>query len=250
MKTTKEVLQACRVDGYIVRLPDVQLDKKLYQEVKTILGKIGGIWKGHKIKGYVFEQDPTDLLAEIASGTKRNLKQEFQFFETGPELSDRVIQLANIDRPDMVLGEPSAGRGALVKAVRRVHPSAIVHCYELRELNRTFLMKVPGVVLLGNDFMEAKPTSMFDRIVANPPFSKNQDIQHVFKMYCCLKDGGRMVSIVSRHWQLASGKKELEFKKWLKLVPHQQIDLNAGEFKSSGTNVPTSILIIDKRIAC
>jgi hypothetical protein len=249
MQTTEEVLQACTIEGNIVRLPDVELDRKLYTDVKKILGKIGGVWKGHQTQGFVFEQDPTDLLTEIAAGTKRNLKKEFQFFETGPELADRVVQLANIDRPDLVLGEPSAGRGALVKAVRRVHPSAIVHCYELQELNRTFLMKVPGVVLLGNDFMEAKPTSMFDRLVANPPFSKNQDIEHVFRMYCCLKDGGRVVSIVSRHWQLADGKKELEFKKWLKLVPHQQIDLDAGEFKSSGTNVLTSILIIDKRIA-
>jgi len=250
MQTTKEVLQACTINDNVVRLPDVRLSRTLYTSVKKSLEKIGGVWKGHKTQGFVFEQDPTELLAEIAAGVKRNLKQEFQYFETPPQLADRLVQLADIDHPDLVVAEPSAGRGALVKAIHRADPAAIVHCYELQELNRTFLLQIPGVILLGEDFMDTRPVYLLDRIIAKPPFSKNQDIQHVFRMYSFLKSGGRLVAIVSRHWQHARGRKESDFKKWLTLVPHEQIDLDAGEFKSSGTNAPSSILIIDKRIAC
>lgn len=246
METTQEVLQACTVDGHIVKLPNVQLKKPLYNDVKRVLGKIGGTWKGGKIAGFVFEQDPTSLLADVTAGTKRNLKQEFQFFETKPELADRLVALANIDQPDLLLLEPSAGRGALVKAIRRLHETSIVHCIELQALNRTFLEKVPGAIIVGDDFMDTKPAGAYDRVIANPPFKNNQDIKHVFRMYCHLKRGGRLVSIVSRHWQQNSGRKEDEFRQWLALVPHQKIDLKPGEFKASGTDVATSILVIDK----
>ncbi|GGA92606.1 methyltransferase [Puia dinghuensis] len=246
METAQEVLKACTVNGKIVKLPDVQLNKPLYGEVKRTLRKIGGEWRGGKIAGFVFEQDPSELLAEVAAGVKRNLQQEFQFFETNPILSDQLVALANIQHTENKLLEPSAGRGALVKAIQRAYSHAIVDCYELQEMNRTILSALPGVNILGEDFMDAKPIGLYDRIVANPPFKNNQDIKHVFRMFCHLKKGGRVVSVVSRFWQENTGRQENEFKKWLGLVPHEKIDLKPGEFKASGTNVATSILVIDK----
>jgi hypothetical protein len=182
----------------------------------------------------------------VASGINRNLKQEFQFFETNPRLADCLIDVAKIHQPDLLVLEPSAGRGALVKAIRRLHATAKVDCFELQEVNRSFLEKVPGAVIIGGDFLKTKPKATYDRVIANPPFKNNQDIKHVFRMFCHLKKGGRLASIVSRHWQDNDGRHEEEFKKWLKLIPHQIIDLKPGEFKEAGTNVATSILMIDK----
>jgi hypothetical protein len=45
--TKEEVLQNCTVEGTVVKLPEGQLDRKLYQEVAKALELIGGKWKGN-----------------------------------------------------------------------------------------------------------------------------------------------------------------------------------------------------------
>lgn len=89
-----EIFQKCTVQGMVVKLPDIQLERKEYTEVKKALELIGGTWKGGKTFGFMFKEDPTDLLAELANGGNRNLKKEFQFFATPDKLADELVQLA------------------------------------------------------------------------------------------------------------------------------------------------------------
>jgi hypothetical protein len=245
MNTIEEVLKNCIVEGNIVKLPDTILDRKLYQGVAKKLELVGGKWKSGKIKGFVFEENPESLLKEISSGETRNLKKEFQFFGTPDDLADEVVQYADIKLQHKVL-EPSAGQGALIKAINRVCSELKVDCYELMPVNRTFLMKIPTVNLIGEDFLIRSDNKKYDRIVANPPFSKNQDIEHVYRMFELLKTGGRLVSITSRHWEHSSNKKETEFRKWLSEVDAQIIPVDAGKFKKSGTMIASNIIIINK----
>lgn len=79
MTTKEEVLQNCTVEGTVIKLPNTQLDRKLYQEVAKSLELIGGKWKGGKVFGFVFLTDPTDLLEEIANAEKRNFKNDIIF---------------------------------------------------------------------------------------------------------------------------------------------------------------------------
>lgn len=69
-----EILQECKVEGNLVKLPDIQLDRKLYLEVSKALNLIGGVWRGGKVGGFVFQTDPTDLLYQISVGDNVNLK--------------------------------------------------------------------------------------------------------------------------------------------------------------------------------
>ena len=92
--------------------------------------------------------------------------------------------------------EPSAGRGALIKAINKVLPDKIVDCYEIMELNKTFLNKIPTANLIGSDFLRFNITNLYDKIIANPPFRNNQDIDHIRKMFSCLKEGGNIVPLV------------------------------------------------------
>ena len=238
------VLRQCTVEGTIVKLPPAQLERSLYLEVKKALELIGGKWKSGKTQGFVFEQDPTDLLAQLADGENRNLKKEFQFFETPAELADRLVELAAIEDNDTIL-EPSAGRGAIVKAIHRKHPFRTVCGFEIMDLNRSFLAKLDSFSLLGSDFL-TECRGHFDVIIANPPFAKNQDIDHIRHMYDRLNPGGRLVSIASVHWQSASGKKEQAFREWLSERNAVIIPIEAGTFKDSGTMVAASIIIIRK----
>ncbi|HZK96540.1 MAG TPA: hypothetical protein VFC67_20230, partial [Prolixibacteraceae bacterium] len=126
----QEILQSCTVEGLIVKLPDEQFDRKIYQEVAKALELIGGKWKGGKIAGFVFNEDPTDLLAQIAGGESRNLKKEYQFYATPPAIADWLVELAGI-KPDHKILEPSAGQGAIINAINRILPTQRVYWYEL-----------------------------------------------------------------------------------------------------------------------
>ncbi len=240
-----DILKDCKVEGMVVKLPPTQLDRKLYEQVKNKLELIGGKWKGGKVAGFVFQQDPTDLLEEIAGGENRNIKKEFQFFATPDSLADRMAALAEIDATHSIL-EPSAGQGALIKAVNKLVPVSRVHCFELMPLNQSFLKKLPSAVIVGEDFLQADEELEFDRIIANPPFTKNQDIDHILKMYSLLKEGGRLVTIASPSWTFGSQKKQVEFREWLDEIGAQVEPLPEGTFKESGTNIKAMLIVIDK----
>jgi phospholipid N-methyltransferase len=248
MKTKEEVLQACLINGQVVTLPPVQLERKLYQEVAKAIELIGGKWN-RKENGFLFKENPAHLLGHIQKGEKKNIQKEFQFFGTPDSLADEMASYLTIEEYDLIL-EPSAGQGALIKAIQRTKNDALVHYCELMELNRTFLERLPNVQYVTDNFLllahNKVTTGIFDKIIANPPFSKNQDIKHIRLMWDCLKIGGRIVTIASKHWQYSSNKTEVSFKNWLNDINAEIIDIPEGAFKESGTNIYTCLLIIDK----
>jgi hypothetical protein len=237
----EEILQQCTVDGLVVRLPAVQLERDIYTKVADRLKKIGGKWKGGNVGGFVFDHDPTELLSDVQDGKKRNIKKEFQFFETPIAIVDQILDLADIQRGRSVL-EPSAGRGAILQRCPYLDKNIGFYCYELNEQWHPTLEQY--AVVVGTDFLKADPTQKFDRVIANPPFSNNQDIDHIRKMYDVLAGGGVMVSIASTHWLSSDKKKETAFREWLEQKGATIIPLPEGAFKESGTNIATVIIRI------
>jgi methylase of polypeptide subunit release factors len=245
METTT-ILQNCIVDGHVIKLPPGQLERNEYLSVKKTLELIGGKWKGGKVAGFVFSTDPTELLAEIATGAKRNLKKEFQFFATPEALADEMVLLANVDYGLDIL-EPSAGQGAIVKAINKRLPNQIVDCYELMEVNRKILGGIHTVRIQGDDFLaHASGFKFYDRIIANPPFNKNQDIDHIRHMYAFLKPKGVLVSASSTHWENVDRKKEREFRSWLDGIGATIQPIEPDTFKESGTSVGGNLIIINR----
>lgn len=244
MTTKEEVLQNCTVEGTVIKLPNTQLDRKLYQEVAKSLELIGGKWKGGKVFGFVFLTDPTDLLEEIANGKKRNPKKEFQFFATPDKLADELIYLADVKQHDTIL-EPSAGQGAIIRAINKVC-DVKVDCFELMNVNTIVLNKTGlNFNLIGEDFFKHN-NKTYSKIIANPPFTKNQDIDHLREMYECLSRGGRLVCITSESWVNGTQKKQVDFKEWLEKVEAEILDIEKGSFKESGTMVGGKIVVINK----
>ena len=99
--------------------------------------------------------------------------------------------------------------------------------------------------LIGDDFLKSNGKE-YSKIIANPPFSKNQDITHVYKMFEKLARGGRIVTIMSKHWQNSTNKKETQFREFLEELNAEITDINSGEFKESGTSIATVIVTIEK----
>lgn len=239
----EEVLKHCTFQDNILKLPDVQLNPKSYAEVKKWISEAGGKWTGGKVQGFTFDFDATRVTGILMSGKRCNLKHDFQFFSTPPELAEWLVSLSDVNTDHAVL-EPSAGTGAIINAIHKACSDVTVDAFELMPENRQSLERLPGVSLVGEDFTQGVPR-LYDRIFANPPFSKNQDIQHVRMMYDALNpDGGEMCVITSRHWVNASEKECVQFREWLQEVRAQTHEIPNGVFDESGTNVATMAIVV------
>ena len=121
-----------------------------------------------------------------------------------------------------------------------------VFLFEINEINQKVLLS-KGYNLAGFDFLQCANKDYFTKIIANPPFAKNQDIIHIRKMYDCLTVGGRIVSVLSKHWQYCNNKKEMEFKNWLGTLSDYDIEeIPENTFKESGTSVAACLITINK----
>lgn len=241
--TVEEILKHCELKDNVLYLPKVQLNKKSYQEAKRWIEEAGGKWST-KQQGFTFDFTADRVCGMLLQGKRYNLKQEFQYFATPDAIADLVASKFSSLSAEMSILEPSAGRGALVRAIRRRCPDAVVDCFELMPENMEFLKKEPGANILGNDFAEC--VCSYDRIIANPPFSNNQDIDHVYRMYDHLLPGGELSVIVSQHWQIATDKKCTEFCAWLEKIGAVVENIEANAFKESGTIIGTTLLFIKK----
>lgn len=249
----QDILKQCRVEGNIVKLPGIQLDRKLYMQVAQALELIGGKWKGHKVQGFVFPDDPTELLQEIANGEKRNLKKEHQAFYTPTGIAELMVNMAGL-REEHSIMEPSAGSGAILEVIFRYYPKSTVFvCETMKTAVMTLEKKFgdnPRFFFLNpeddGDFLKLPDRPVFDRIIANPPFGKNQDIEHIYKMYSMLAPGGMIVTLASTHWMISSNRKEKQFAEWLSEVNGSATEMGPGVFKESGTNIPIVLIRIEK----
>ena len=241
----EEILKHCTLENNILKLPQVQFNKKSYAEAKKWIEEAGGSWQGGKIQGFTFPFNPERVFSMLKEGKRCNLQQDYQFFETPADVADWLVMLAGGIYEDDTVLEPSAGRGALIKAIHRACPSVTVECYELMPENREFLHTLSNVILLDEDFTKDSVGS-YTKIIANPPFTGNQDIEHVRLMYDRLEEGGTLAAITSQHWKFASEKKCIDFRNWLKEVHGEVFEISAGEFKESGTSISTMAVVIKK----
>lgn len=239
---TLEILKQLKVEGKSVRLPNIQLSRNEYVQLEKTLINAGA----KKVRGkdfkFEFDTEASTIIEELCNGKSINIKKEFQFFATPHKLAEKMIYMADLNLYDRLL-EPSAGQGAIVDLFPKSMES--VFLYEIMPLNRKVLEQ-KGYQLAGHDFLKSPNSEFYTKIIANPPFSKNQDIDHVRKMYDVLLKNGRIITIMSNHWRECDNKKETEFREFLKSVSHTIEELPEGTFKESGTNISACLLTIKK----
>lgn len=225
------------VNGNRLELPqDVKF--KNYNEVKRVLETAGGKYK--KL-GFEFPEDAQSIYDRLVNGEKINDKKKFQFFATPDKLAKMVVEQADIKAGDKVL-EPSAGQAGIAQ---HVPSNASLDVVEFMDNNRKFLQEA-GYNIIGDDFLKVEGEEQYDKIVANPPFTKNQDIKHLYHMLKLLKSGGRVVCIMSTSWVNGNLTIHKEFRDKLEELKANVAEIEKGEFKESGTNIATMMVIIDK----
>lgn len=240
--TVLDVLGNCRVEENVLYLP-ANLDRKVYTDVNKVLEAVGGKWN-RKAGGHVFDHCPSDEIDDIIlTGEYTDKKKEFQFFPTPTEVAERLCDFAGINENTTVL-EPSCGKGNIADAVWKRAPKRLLGI-ELNKDMAQYLKGKPYEVITGQDFLLYEG-EQWDRIIMNPPFSHQQDIDHVMKAYELLAPNGILVSVMSVSFRFRSNKKSEEFRDFLETVGASQFDLSEGAFKESGTMIRTCVVVITK----
>ena len=154
-----------------------------------------------------------------------------------------MLDLARIEDGNSVL-EPSAGSGDIADAVTAAH-KVNLHCSECNHTLRRILV-AKGYDVGADDFLSYIAPHTYDRVVMNPPFERQQDIDHVRRAFGMLLPGGRLVSVMSPSPFFTNNKKAIAFREWFNSLGVEKIDIPAGAFKESGTNIASCLIVIDK----
>jgi ParB/RepB/Spo0J family partition protein len=234
-------------EWHSLMLPDT-LARQLYQEVSKALEAVGVTWN-RKLKAHVYE-DGVDIRAKIdeITGTGQvALPSKNGYFPTPTWLVEYMLGLADVEPEHKVL-EPSAGQGAIADKLREMVGLENVTVAETLPAN-VEVLAAKGYTVEG-DFLECSfPGPIFDRVVMNPPFEKQADIDHVLHAWQFVKAGGRLVSIMAAGVTFREDKKARAFRDFLDehgalVEPNPE-----GAFKESGTGVATVIVAIAKPAA-
>lgn len=235
------VLMRSRLEPGILFLPPGQLDRKLYEAVNKVLAGIGMQWHRHK-KGHVFDDDAAAETFEnvLVTGAWVDQQKLNQFYQTPFDVAQRLIALADlppaVDKPAIL--EPSAGRGAIIMGLHEAYRS-LVTAVEIDPQNIPYLHELNPALVLERDFLTLGPGALglFDRILMNPPFARQQDIVHVTHAMKLLKPGGVLVSVMSPGFTFRTDKRSSDFGVILASGDSHVAKLLPGSFKESGTMV-------------
>ncbi|MDR6218168.1 methyltransferase [Deinococcus soli (ex Cha et al. 2016)] len=237
------------------------LKPNLYQAVNEVLTRLDGRWNARR-RAHIFEQDARDLLREVVTSGRVQVRNPTAFFPTPSAVCDLVIASLEPDRmawrEQLRVLEPSAGKGALLDALRpslEAHlaqegapRNVTVHACELLPGNRLTL-RAKGYDVVSDNFLEYSPSDGYDLILMNPPFSvpgdKNAWVTHLLHAWSLLNPGGRLVAILPDTLRHRSDRQVMDVYALAALYGHIE-EIGRGAFKASGTNVNTIVLTLDR----
>lgn len=243
----RELLRNLRVESnFAVYVPEEFIED--WALLKAIMQALGGSWQRKTKKrpgGFAFPDDAdAQELVRLALETGEILDaRAAEFFETGSELADELARWLD-PKPGERFLEPSAGKGALVRALLRVCPDVDVTCVEAFRENRDALFDAGFKLWQQWDFLQAPHDLLppFDGVAMNPPFSKRQDILHITHALRFLRPGGRLAAIASAGVLYRDDKMGREFRALVEQHDGTITKNPKGSFAHAGTMVETVLV--------
>ena len=194
---------------------------------------------------------------------KRTPARYFGHFPTPEHVAKDLLHICPLnrtkDKPPLTVLEPSAGAGNIARQVAEYNPHkhvsdrdnrygercTVVDCVEIQahlaaELRQSGLYRR----VVQGDFLEHRPDpgNLYDRVIMNPPFDRERDIDHVMHAMRFLKPDGCLVAIMSAGTEFRETRKARAFRDRMAKLNAMWRDLPPGSFASVGTNVNTRIL--------
>lgn len=242
-----EILDQCDISGEMLYLPEVQLSRPLYVKVNKVLESLGGKWN-KKTKAHMFSSPLGDRLEEIIqTRCYVDVKKKYQFFETPRSIVLQMIQKLEL-ADNMEILEPSAGHGAIADVLyeyvqEHSFKNVGLTCIEVNEQN-CLIIKQKRFHVIQLDFMKYHEKH-HNSIIMNPPFSRQQDIDHVMHAWHILASPGILVSVVSESPFFRTTEKARDFRELVETHGYSE-KLPEGSFKESGTLVSTRLVVLEK----
>lgn len=215
---------------------DIRLSKNAWARIRKIMGGNGGSWNTQR-QAFVFEEDPFPIFKALGEGKFVNQKKDRQAFYTPADLAHVMADLAGCKGKTVL--EPSAGHGALADACRDAGAHSVI-CYEI-DRTACATLRAKGYSTAHADFLNITYRLNFDRVVMNPPFTKGAFRKHIEHALKCLAPGGLLVSVIPGD-EVDSVLKKIIGKRRFICKPNL-----AGVFKESGTNIQTSVLVVENK---
>ena len=130
----------------------------------------------------------------VDQASLRAYKKKYNFFETPKKIAKKMGELLEQMGRDVMILEPSAGLGALIRAAEEGSdfPPKIDYC----EVQEEFCEALTDYDKVGDDFMLYNPGPIYDAVIMNPPYKNNMATKHTNHAWDCLKPGGRIVALV------------------------------------------------------
>lgn len=213
--------------------------RKDYIIVDKFLTTAGLKWS-RKDKQHIYTSPAAKakLALLLGHGEIRDDKKHWQQFYTPPAVARKLVEYAGITPGAYVL-EPSAGTGRIVEAIQAAgaHPYFIeIDPENVKELVQAGYRGEQG------DFTTLERSIDYDAVVMNPPFTNNQDIDHVMKALSWVRPGGSLVAVMSPGFTFGKIRKRIDFKQFV--ADHGDIleELPAGTFAEAGTDVRSVVV--------
>lgn len=197
-------------------------------------------WKNRR-SCFPIGTDVASLIDTVLSTGRYEDPKDSDFIETPEALATTLVALANVKPTDEVL-EPSAGHGRIALSILKT--GATVRAIE-QSAARCDVLLSHGIAATNADFLKIEPKYKVDAAVMNPPFSRQQDIDHVRHAFKFVRSGGRLVSVMGAGVSFRQNKKTVEFREWVDSLGGNIGELPEGTFKKEGTMVRAVVLTLD-----
>lgn len=237
VNSSKELLEHFTAENNKIYLPDFQLDRALYLEVKATIESYGYKYIAGQHKR--FEKKDANALSDLANMLDGieilSAQKQYDFYPTPELIVKQAQELLEHDGESIIL-EPSCGNGDLIKGLTR-----FVEAIEINPDCRNILLD-KNIDIVAEDFESFNPTYKYKYILMNPPFSKLRDAKHILKAYDLLETGGTIVAIASIGILTRTDKYSVQVQSLIS----KQVIFDNKEFKQAGTNIGTVLLKIKK----
>lgn len=167
---------------------DVDKTTDAYREACDVLAVLGGICTGDM---FSFMYDFDSVLSEVCLSGVLPDQRVHQYYPSPKAIAEAAVAAAEINDFHSVL-EPSAGQGNIADLL----PKSQMTLVEVAPLHCEILKAKGFPTVIEADFLRWKPGRRFDRIVMNPPFTKQQWRRHLEHASDLLDSNGRLVAIL------------------------------------------------------
>ena len=191
---------------------------------------------------------PAEARTDDFLGTALVPWKDLQFFATPDAVVERLLDGSYLG-PDVLVLEPSAGKGSIVRKV--VKTGAGCHAVEIHPERCAELFNIAGCFAHCENFLTWKAAPIYDCVVMNPPFAGTHWMNHVRHAWDLLKPGGQLRAVLPASAEVNESKAHLAFRRWAERESRdnwgQWRSLPAESFAETGTRIQTVILMMLKR---